>query len=187
MSSLFPLENLGLHCSWGKSWISLHLPEEDLVPSFHWRNPLETCPVIIREVCKVCHCATHIFGEPLSRYEPFVRMAVWWRRGKERKGEKGPYVTTRETFMPTDFMISFCNALFKIYLNTTILRQKIILIYNLPFTSKSFVDNYTSLISSSSYILHEKQNLQQQNKTILRNSMKKIISSTSLQQFDRIR
>ena len=75
--------------------------------------------------------------------------------------------------MPTDFMISFYNALFKIYLNTTILRQKIILIYNLPFTSKSFVDNYTSLISSSSYILHEKQNLQQQNKTILRNSMKK--------------
>lgn len=70
-------------------------------------------------------------------------------------------------------MISFYNALFKIYLNTTILRQKIILIYNLPFTSKSFVDNYTSLISSSSYILHEKQNLQQQNKTILRNSMKK--------------
>ena len=70
-------------------------------------------------------------------------------------------------------MISFCNALFKIYLNTTILRQKIILIYNLPFRSKSFVDNYTSLISSSSYILHEKQNLQQQNKTILRNSMKK--------------
>lgn len=70
-------------------------------------------------------------------------------------------------------MISFYNALFKIYSNTTILRQKIILIYNLPFTSKSFVDNYTSLISSSSYILHEKQNLQQQNKTILRNSMKK--------------
>ena len=70
-------------------------------------------------------------------------------------------------------MISFYNALFKIYLNTIILRQKIILIYNLPFTSKSFVDNYTSLISSSSYILHEKQNLQQQNKTILRNSMKK--------------
>ena len=84
-------------------------------------------------------------------------------------------------------MISFYNALFKIYLNTTILRQKIILIYNLPFRSKSFVDNYTSLISSSSYILHEKQNLQQQNKTILRNSMKKIISSTSLQQFDRKR
>lgn len=107
-------ENRGLHCSWGKSWISLHLPEEDLVPSFHWRNSSETCPVIIREVCKICHCATHIFGEPLSGYESFVLKAVWWRRGKERKGEKGPYVTTRETFMPTDFMISFCIALFKI-------------------------------------------------------------------------
>ena len=42
MSPLFPLDDLGLHCSSGKSWMSLHFQRGDLVPSFHWRNLLKT-------------------------------------------------------------------------------------------------------------------------------------------------
>lgn len=96
------------------------------------QGSMQNCPIELR-ISSESH--DHITN--LSSNLPWEGEGV--RRGGGR--EKEDFTTTQsEKHMPTDFMIFFCNALWKISLNTTkptILRQKIILIHSLPFISKS--------------------------------------------------
>ena len=110
MSPLFPLKDLGPHCSWGKSWswMSLHLPEGDLAPSFIGATSWKHVRWWSVEYAKFYLCA--ISSENRYRITNLSFNWPWDDKGVGRGRGKGLNFMIRETFMLTNLMISFCNA-----------------------------------------------------------------------------
>lgn len=107
MFPLFFLEDLGPHCSWGKSWswMSLHLPSGGRFGSFfHWRNFLETCPVRISGVCKIFTSVPYLRRTAIA-LRTFRLTGREMTKGLGGEGGKGLNYMIRETFMLTDLMI----------------------------------------------------------------------------------